>query len=52
MLSQPVFLLSNDYQLAYREPGGSSTHCSGWRADLSESEETIDASTCGLEMGY
>ena len=52
MLSQVIFLLSNDHQLAYREPGGSSTHCSDWRADLSESEETIDASTCGLEMGY
>ena len=52
MLSQPVFLLSNDYQLAYREPGGSSTHCSGRRPDLSESEETIDASARGLEMGY
>ena len=52
MLSQPVFLLSNDYQLAYREPGGSSTHCSGWRAGLSESEEAIDASTSGFEMGY
>ena len=52
MLSQSVFLLLNDYQLAYREPGGSSTHCSGRRADLSESEEAIGASTCGLEMGY
>ena len=52
MLSQVIFLLSNDHQLAYREPGGSSTHCSGRRADLSESEEAIDAGTCGHEMGY